>query len=105
MKATQAEDRLRRTDAFMCANDKVTLSSGVTTQEASRQAQRAADVIAAWVFQWKMRVAALARTQALVLSQWARDATGLGVMVAADTYLCPLGATFDRLLHFGTHST
>ena len=44
-------------------------------------------------------------TQALVLSQWARDATGLGVMVAADTYLCPLGATFDRLLHFGTHWT
>ena len=42
-------------------------------------------------------------TQALVLSQWARDATGLGVMVAADTYLCPLGATFDRLLHFGNH--
>ena len=38
MKATQAEDRLRRTDAFMCANDTATLSSGVTTQEASRQA-------------------------------------------------------------------
>ena len=49
---------------------------------------------------------ALRRSRAvihLVLSQWARDATGLGVMVAADTYLCPLGATFDRLLHFGTH--
>ena len=55
MKATQAEDRLRRTDAFMCANDTATLSSGVTTQETSRQAQRAADVIAAWVSQSKMR--------------------------------------------------
>ena len=59
MEATQAEDRLRRTDAFMRANDTATLSSGVTTQETSRQAQRAADVIAAWDFQWKMRVAAL----------------------------------------------
>lgn len=66
MKATQAEDRLRRTDAFMCANDTATLSSGVTTQETSRQAQRAADVIAAWAFQWKMRVAALARTHRLL---------------------------------------
>ena len=35
MKATQAEDRLRCTDALMCANDTATLSSGVTTQDAS----------------------------------------------------------------------
>ena len=94
------------TDIFMYADDKATLSSGATI-EASRRAQRAADVITAWAYRWKMRVAG-EKTQALVLSQWARDATGLcikvsGAEVTAGTSLRLLGVTFDRLLHFGAH--
>ena len=104
MKATQAEDRLRRTDAFMCANDTATLSSGVTTHggkpPSPASSERHCDL--GFPMEDAGRRAG-ENTQALVLSQWARHATGLGVMVAADTYLCPLGATFDRLLHLGTH--
>ena len=95
------------TNIFMYADDTATLSSGATIEEASRRAQRAADVITAWAYRWKMRVAG-EKTQALVLSQWARDATGLcikvsGAEVTAGTSLRLLGVTFDRLLHFGAH--
>ena len=85
----------------MYTDDTATLSSGATIEEASRRAQRAADVITAWAYRWKMRVAG-EKTQALVLSQWARDATGLcikvsGAEVTAGTSLRLLGVTFDRL--------
>ena len=91
------------TDIFMYDDDTATLSSGATIEEASRRAQRVADVITAWAYRWKMRVAG-EKTQALVLSQWARDATGLsGAEVTAGTSLRLLDVTFDRLLHFGAH--
>ncbi|XP_043207002.1 uncharacterized protein LOC122373221 [Amphibalanus amphitrite] len=48
------------------------------------------------------------KTQALVLSQWARDATDCslrvaGKIVSAGDHLKLLGVTIDRLLHFGPH--
>lgn len=48
------------------------------------------------------------KTQALVLSQWSRDATDFKIKVAGSTvsgssHLRLLGVTFDRLLHFGEH--
>ncbi|KAF0303168.1 RNA-directed DNA polymerase from mobile element jockey [Amphibalanus amphitrite] len=95
------------TDIFMYADDTATLSSGASIEEAGRRAQRAADIIASWASRWKMRVAG-EKTQALVLSQWARDASSLsikvsGAVVTAGPSLRLLGVTFDRLLHFGAH--
>ena len=54
-----------------------------------------------------MRIAG-EKTQAIVLFQWARDATRLrlkvaGAEVAGGPALRLLGVTFDRLLHFGAH--
>ena len=48
------------------------------------------------------------KTQALVLSQWARDAVNCTVKVAGETVVAGdqlklLGVTLDRLLHFGPH--
>ena len=48
------------------------------------------------------------KTQAIVLSQWAKDAKNVEVKVAgapvkAGPHLRLLGITFDRLLHFGQH--
>ena len=48
------------------------------------------------------------KTQALVLSQWSRDAVNCTVKVAGETVtagdqLKLLGVTLDRLLHFGPH--
>ena len=56
---------------------------------------------------WKMRIAGQ-KTQALVLSQYSRDATGFelkvdGAEVRGGSHLKLLGITFDRLLHFGEH--
>ena len=95
------------TESFMYADDTATLSSGATIEQASRRAQQAADVITTWADKWKMRVAG-EKTQALVLSQWARDASRLSIRVAGAEVrggpaLRLLGVTFDRLLHFGAH--
>ena len=91
----------------MYADDTATLSSGASIEQAERRAQQAADVISGWAARRKMRIAG-EKTQALALSQWARDATHLKVKVAgaevtAGTSLRLLGVTFDRLLHFGAH--
>ena len=91
----------------MYADDTATLSSGASIEQAERRAQQAADVISGWAARWKMRIAG-EKTQALALSQWARDGTHLKVKVAgaevtAGTSLRLLGVTFDRLLHFGAH--
>ena len=48
------------------------------------------------------------KTQVVVLSQWARDATGItikvdGASVEERETLDPLGVILDRLLHFGPH--
>ncbi|KAF0288249.1 Retrovirus-related Pol polyprotein from type-1 retrotransposable element R1 4 [Amphibalanus amphitrite] len=95
------------TEIFMYADDTATLSSGATIEQAGRRAQQAADTISAWADRWKMRVAG-EKTQALVLSQWARDASRLSIRVAGaevtgGTTLRLLGVSFDRLLHFGAH--
>ena len=95
------------TEIYMYADDTATLSSGASIEQAERGAQQAADVISGWAARWKMRIAG-EKTQALALSQWARDATHLKVKVAgaevtAGTSLRLLGVTFDRLLHFGAH--
>ena len=95
------------TEIYMYADDTATLSSGASIEQAERRAQQAADVISGWAARRKMRIAS-EKTQALALSQWARDATHLKVKVAgaevtAGTSLRLLGVTFDRLLHFGTH--
>ena len=60
-----------------------------------------------WANRWKMVIAG-EKTQALVLSQWARDAADFSIKVAGSTvegspHLRLLGVTFDRLLHFGEH--
>ena len=91
----------------MYADDTATLSSGASIEQAERRAQQAADVISGWAARWKMRIAG-EKTQALALSQWARDATHLRVKVAgaevtAGTSQRLLGVAFDRLLHFGAH--
>ena len=96
-----------RTDIFMYADDTATLSAGSTIEEAQTRAQQAADVMARWADQWKMVIAGH-KTQALVLSQWARDARNLQIKVAgspvpSQPHLKLLGVTFDRLLHFGEH--
>ena len=95
------------TEIYMYADDTATLSSGASIEQAERRAQQAADVISGWAARWKMRIAG-EKTQALALSQWARDATHLKVKVAgaevtAGTSLRLLGVTLDRLLHFGAH--
>ena len=93
------------TEIYMYADDTATLSSGASIEQAERRAQQAADVISGWAARWKMRIAG-EKTQALALSQLARDATHLkvkvtGAEVTAGTSLRLLGVTFDRLLHFG----
>ena len=97
------------TDIFMYADDTATLSSGPSIEVAARRAQQAADVISTWAARWKMRVSG-EKTQAIVLSQWARDATGLNIKVSgadvkAGSTLRLLGVTFDRMLNFGPHCT
>ncbi|KAF0287547.1 putative RNA-directed DNA polymerase from transposon BS [Amphibalanus amphitrite] len=101
--------RVPHTTTYMYADDTATLSGGSSIALAKERAQKSADIIAAWADRWKMRVAG-EKTQAIVLSQWARDAGELtvkvaGVSVKAGSQLRLLGVTFDRLLHFGPHCT
>ena len=98
-----------RTQVFAYADDTATLSAGATIELAKSRAQRAADTLAGWARRWKMRIAGQ-KTQALVLSQWSRDAVDFklrvdGAEVRGGPHLKLLGITFDRLLHFGEHCT
>ena len=95
-----------RTDTFMYADDTATLSAGATIELAQARAQEAADTLAKWASQWKMKIAGQ-KTQLLVLSQWSRDSPVSikvgGADVKSQQHLKLLGVTFDRLLHFGRH--
>jgi hypothetical protein len=95
------------TTVYMYADDTATLSGGAEIGTARRRAQRAADILAAWCKKWKM-VLAGEKTQLLVLSQWAKDATNCSIRVPCATVeaggsLKLLGVTLDRLLNFGKH--
>ena len=99
--------RVPRTSVFAYADDTATLSAGSSIDLARGRAQRAADTLARWARRWKMRIAGQ-KTQALVLSQWSRDAKNFtikvdGVTVEGSSSLTLLGVKFDRLLHFGEH--
>ena len=96
-----------RTETYVYADDTATLSAGSTLELARSRAQHAADVMVRWAAKWKMTIAGQ-KTQALVLSQWARDAKDFAIKVAGtpvqgSQHLKLLGVTFDRLLHFGEH--
>ena len=91
----------------MYADDTAVLCSGSKINTARERAQSAADALVKWADQWKMRIAS-EKTQALVLSQWARDAENFSIKVAGTSvkgskYLNLLGINIDRLLHFGEH--
>ena len=95
------------TTAFFYADDTAALCSGNSIQIARDRAQRAADSLVQWAQASKMAVAGQ-KTQALVLSQWSRDAVNCTVQVAGETVVAGdqlklLGVTLDRLLHFGPH--
>ena len=92
---------------YMYADDTVTLRAGATIETARSRAQSAADKLVAWAKESKMTVSG-AKTQVLVLSQWARDTVGLSIRVAGAVVMaCEtlnlLGVSLDRLLHFGPH--
>ncbi|XP_043212634.1 uncharacterized protein LOC122376759 [Amphibalanus amphitrite] len=95
------------TTAFLYADDTAALCSGNNIEVAKLRAQQAADALVKWARASKMVVAGQ-KTQALVLSQWARDAVNCSVQVAGETVVAGdqlklLGVTLDRLLHFGAH--
>ena len=95
------------TAAFFYADDTAVLCSGNNIQSARDRAQRAGDTPAQWARASKMTVAGQ-KTQALLLSQWSRNAVNCTVKVAEETVtagdqLKLLGVTLDRLLHFGPH--
>ena len=95
------------TTAFFYADDTAALCSGNNIQIARDRAQRAADSLVWWAQASKMAVAGQ-KTQALVLSQWSRDAVNCTVQVAGETVVAGdqlklLRVTLDRLLHFGPH--
>ncbi|KAF0311097.1 putative RNA-directed DNA polymerase from transposon BS [Amphibalanus amphitrite] len=95
------------TTAFLYADDTAALCSGNNIEVAKLRAQQAADALVKWARASKMVVAGQ-KTQALVLSQWARDAVNCSVQVAGETVVAGdqlklLGITLDRLLHFGAH--
>ena len=69
-----------RTQVFAYADDTATLSVGATIELARSRPQRVADTLAGWARRWKMRIAGQ-KTQALVLSQWSRDAVDLKLRV------------------------
>ncbi|KAF0310594.1 putative RNA-directed DNA polymerase from transposon BS [Amphibalanus amphitrite] len=99
--------RVPGTTAFLYADDTAALCAGNDIQVARQRAQQAADTLAQWAQANKMTVAGQ-KTQALVLSQWPRDAANCSVKVAGETVtagdqLKLLGVTLDRLLHFGPH--
>ena len=74
------ELRASRTQVFAYADNTATLSAGATIELTKSRAQRAADTLAGWARRWKMRIAGQ-KTQALVLSQWSRDAMDLKLRV------------------------
>ena len=83
------------------------MCSGGTIAEARDRAQQAADTIAKWARDWKMRLAG-SETQVLTLSQHHIDAWGLyihvdGARVDAGRHLHLLSVTLDRQLHMGKH--
>ena len=95
------------TTAFLYAEDTAVLCSGNSIRVARDRAQQAADTLAQLAQASKMMVAGQ-KTQALVLSQWSRDAVNCTFKVAGETVtpgdqLKLLGVTLDRLLHFGPH--
>ncbi|KAF0290571.1 putative RNA-directed DNA polymerase from transposon BS [Amphibalanus amphitrite] len=99
--------RVPGTTAFLYADDTAALCADNDIQVARQRAQQAADTLAQWAQANKMTVAGQ-KTQALVLSQWPRDAANCSVKVAGETVtagdqLKLLGVTLDRLLHFGPH--
>ena len=99
--------RIPGTTAFLYADDTAALCAGNSIEVARERAQRAADTLVQWARTSKMTVAGQ-KTQALVLSQWARDAVNCTVKVAGETVVAGdqlklLGVTLDRLLHFGPH--
>ncbi|KAF0307979.1 putative RNA-directed DNA polymerase from transposon BS [Amphibalanus amphitrite] len=99
--------RVPGTTAFLYADDTAALCAGNDIQVARQRAQQAADTLAQWAQANKMTVAGQ-KTQALVLSQWPRDAANCSVKVAGETVIAGdqlklLGVTLDRLLHFGPH--
>ena len=92
---------------YMYADDTATLCAGANIETARHRAQLAADALTRWARSSKMVVSGW-KTQVLVLSQWAKDAVDLSIMVAgaqveARETLNLLGVTLDRLLHFGPH--
>ncbi|KAF0302217.1 putative RNA-directed DNA polymerase from transposon BS [Amphibalanus amphitrite] len=102
-----SRQRVPGTTAFLYADDTAALCAGNDIQVARQRAQQAADTLAQWAQANKMTVAGQ-KTQALVLSQWPRDAANCSVKVAGETVtagdqLKLLGVTLDRLLHFGPH--
>ena len=95
------------TTACMYADDTAALCAGNDIETARRRAQQAADTLTKWAREAKMTVAGQ-KTQALVLSQWSRDAADCTVKVAGEAVVAGdqlrlLGITLDRLLHFGPH--
>ncbi|KAF0292595.1 RNA-directed DNA polymerase from mobile element jockey [Amphibalanus amphitrite] len=99
--------RVPGTTAYMYADDTAALCAANDIRTAKERAQQAADTLSAWARAAKMQVAG-EKTQALVLSQWSRDAVDCTLCVAGKTvtagdHLKLLGVTLDRLLHFGLH--
>ena len=95
------------TTTYMYADDTATLSGSADMEVARKRAQQAADVLVDWCRKWKM-VLAGEKSQLLVLSQWAKDASSCAIRVAGATVsagdsLRLLGVTMDRLLNFGKH--
>ncbi|KAF0308493.1 hypothetical protein FJT64_020290 [Amphibalanus amphitrite] len=99
--------RVPGTTAFLYADDTAALCPGNNIEVTKEQGQRAADILVKCTPASEMVVAGQ-NTQALVLSQWARDVVNGSVRVARETvvegdHLKLLGVTMDRLLHFEPH--
>ena len=96
------------TSVFMYADDTATLSSGSILPVAGETGRsRRRTQWARWATRWKANIAPQ-KTQALVLSQWAKDAKDFSIKVAGVTvqgrpHPKILGVTLDRRLHFGEH--
>ena len=69
---------------YMYADDTAVLCAGNTIELAKERAQRAADVLARWARETKMRVSG-EKTQLMVLSQQAKDAKDCRIKVARHT--------------------
>ncbi|KAF0296693.1 hypothetical protein FJT64_005922 [Amphibalanus amphitrite] len=76
--------RVPGTTAYMYADDTAALCAANDIGTAKERAQQAADTLSAWARAAKMQVAG-EKTQALVLSQWSRDAVDCTLRVAGKT--------------------